>query len=206
MLIPRLSFAFAVVAAVAASQLPEFAQQYRQRLGGAIDELSREVVQFDVEAEAASLTPEGAIDRLRQNSDSLAHKRGDAMVYTIDRLGRLQHQRDSFASAGPLLRVVVMMRDFDVPIAARAFENFEPAVPTTSESFICMAIGFFAGGGLIRLLGLPFRRRAQPEPAVAARTIEADSAMAARNAKLLRQRINRYTLPHLDKVVEREKL
>jgi hypothetical protein len=207
MLIPRLSFAFAILSAVAASQLPEFAQQYRQRLGGAIDELNREVVQFDADADAAHLTPEGAIDRLRQNADSLAQRRGDAMVYAVERLGRLERQRDSFATAGPLLRVAVMMRDFDVPIASRAFENFEPAVPTTSESFVCMAIGFVAGGGLVRLLGLPFRRRAQPQQPVPARSaVPAEDPIAARNARLLRQRINRYTLPHLGETAEREKL
>ena len=35
------------------SQTPEFAQQYRQRLGGAVDELQRIVLQFDDDVRAA---------------------------------------------------------------------------------------------------------------------------------------------------------
>jgi len=42
--------------ALAGSQIPEFAQQYRQRLGGAIDELNRMIAQFDSEAAGQSLT------------------------------------------------------------------------------------------------------------------------------------------------------
>jgi hypothetical protein len=39
MLVGRLALFFGLLLAVAASQIPEYAQQYRQRLGGAIDEL-----------------------------------------------------------------------------------------------------------------------------------------------------------------------
>ncbi len=50
MLARRLALAIALVAAFVGSQGPEFAQQYRQRLGGALDEVRRSVVQFDAEA------------------------------------------------------------------------------------------------------------------------------------------------------------
>jgi len=41
MIFNRIAFALALFAAVLGSQFPEFAQQYRQRLGGALDELDR---------------------------------------------------------------------------------------------------------------------------------------------------------------------
>ena len=46
----RLSMAIGLLCGLAATQAPEFAQQYRQRLAGAVDELSRIVNQFDAEA------------------------------------------------------------------------------------------------------------------------------------------------------------
>ena len=40
MILRRFALMFGLFCGVAASQLPEFAQQYRQRLGGALDELT----------------------------------------------------------------------------------------------------------------------------------------------------------------------
>ena len=42
--------AFGLLGGLVASQAPEFGQQYRQRLGGAIDELNRVVARFDEDA------------------------------------------------------------------------------------------------------------------------------------------------------------
>ena len=53
---PRpISFALSLLGAALATQAPEFAQQYRQRLGGAIDELRGMVAQFDAEASFCGL-------------------------------------------------------------------------------------------------------------------------------------------------------
>ncbi|HEY1735600.1 MAG TPA: DUF2937 family protein, partial [Methylovirgula sp.] len=48
---------------------------------------------------------------------------------------------------------------FDPVIAARAYETYQPAVPTSWEGFLAGIIGFFAGGALIHLIGLPIRYR-----------------------------------------------
>ena len=65
------AFALGLLGAVTASQGPEFAQQYRQRLGGSIDELHRIVARFDADAAANGETRERAIGRLRGNPDDL---------------------------------------------------------------------------------------------------------------------------------------
>ena len=64
------AFALGLMGAVTASQGPEFAQQYRQRLGGAIDELRRAIARFDADAQAHGETRERAIARLRGNADT----------------------------------------------------------------------------------------------------------------------------------------
>jgi hypothetical protein len=43
----RLALAIAVLAGLIGSQGPEFAQQYRQRLGGTLEEIKRIVSEFD---------------------------------------------------------------------------------------------------------------------------------------------------------------
>ena len=52
----RLALAIAVLAELIGSQGPEFTQQYRQRLGGALEELNRIVAEFDAEAGRENLT------------------------------------------------------------------------------------------------------------------------------------------------------
>ena len=47
MLARPIALAVALVLGFLLSQAPEFAQQYRQRLGGAVDELARIITQFD---------------------------------------------------------------------------------------------------------------------------------------------------------------
>jgi hypothetical protein len=53
----RFALAVAVLARLIGSQAPEFAQQYRQRLGGALEELNRIIAEFEAEVRAENLTP-----------------------------------------------------------------------------------------------------------------------------------------------------
>ena len=73
----RLAFAIAVLAGLIGSQAPEFAQQYRQRLGGALGELNRIVSEFDSEVQRVNLSRAEALQRLEDNADPLARERGE---------------------------------------------------------------------------------------------------------------------------------
>lgn len=155
---PRtISLAVALVGAVAASQAPEFAQQYRQRLGGAIDELQSVVSRFDEDATAQGLDRRGALERLGGNTDPLARARADAASVSITRLDRLSRQRDAMAEAGPVGRIVSVAADPDPLVARRALEAFEPAIPTTGEGLLVAGLGFLGSYGLVRLMARPFR-------------------------------------------------
>ena len=150
--------AMGLLGGVVASQGPEFAQQYRQRLGGAIDELRRVVQRFDADAGANGQSREGAVDRLRANPDDLVSRQGDAMRANIERLERLERQRQTFVEAGPFQRLVVLVRDGDVDLARAAYQDFEPAVPTTQEGLVAAGAGFLGGWSLTWLVGAFFRR------------------------------------------------
>jgi hypothetical protein len=68
MLSRTLSLAIGLLCAIAAAQLPELAQQYRQRLGGAIDEVRVIVERFDTDAATNQLNREQALTRLAESS------------------------------------------------------------------------------------------------------------------------------------------
>ena len=57
LLLRRLALAIGLVCGLLGTQAPEFAQQYRQRLAGAVDELSRVVATFDAEARGQEPDP-----------------------------------------------------------------------------------------------------------------------------------------------------
>src|SRR4051794_34155941 len=67
MFLRRIAVLIGLFFAVVASQLPEYAQQYRQRLGGAIDELNALIARFDAEAAQSGMNEEQGIAHLQQS-------------------------------------------------------------------------------------------------------------------------------------------
>ena len=139
---------------IVASQGPEFAQQYRQRIGGAVDELRQVITRFDSDARASGETKDSAIARLRSNADDFVSRQGAAMQANVERLGRLETHRETMMQAGPFSRVALMMRDGDRDVMEAVYRDFEPAVPVTEEGILSTVIGFVAvWGGLLLLTG-----------------------------------------------------
>ena len=162
-----LALSLGLFTGLAASQAPEFAQQYRQRIGGAIDELRRVTARFDENARAENLTREQAIARLSVQDDPVARRQGPAAAEIVDRLGRLERQRDAVAEAGPFVRLAALARGFDGPLARATYLDFEPAWPATTEGLVTGGAGFILGWGLFRFvlrgLGRLGRLRRRPE-------------------------------------------
>jgi hypothetical protein len=157
----RLALAIALLAGLIGSQGPEFAQQYRQRLGGAVAELNRIVAEFDAEAQRENLKPAEGLNRLEENADPLARQRGEAMAETIDRATELKEQLQAMTTAGPLTRLYVMAKDFDPEIAQSTLDNYEPATPLTFEALTAAGLGAVWGWGATHLIAWPLRRRSR---------------------------------------------
>jgi hypothetical protein len=160
MLLRRLALAIGLVCGLLGTQAPEFAQQYRQRLAGAVDELCRVVSAFDAEAKAEGVSPEAAIRRLEDNSDPLAKERGRDMAQDKSRLDRLQAALAAFTGGAPVRRLFAMLATFDAPTAERAWMDFQPAVPTTVEGFVVGGAAWALGWLATHLTLWPARRRA----------------------------------------------
>lgn len=152
-----LSGALIVVSAVTASQLPEFAQQYRQRIGGAVDELRSFVTRFDSDAASQGLSRNDALARHLVSADEFFRKRGQSMQITIDRLDRLAIQQKAMSDDSAVVRLVNFAGYADRDLTKATFNAFEPAIPVTTEGGILAAIGAALGWMLARLLGAPKR-------------------------------------------------
>jgi hypothetical protein len=149
--------------ALTASQLPEFAQQYRQRLGGAVDEMRQIVADFDADAARNQLTRTEALDRYRRVDEPFLREQGGSVAASIQRYETLAEQRARLESAPPLMRPIVILRNPDTRVVRGAWQDYEPALPTTPAGLVWAALGFFLLGGLVSLLrqlgGIARRRR-----------------------------------------------
>ncbi|MDB5540929.1 MAG: Methyl-accepting chemotaxis protein [Devosia sp.] len=145
------------------SQFPEYAQQYTQRLGGAVDELKIITEDFDKAATEAGLQRDEAIGRFSKTGDGFIAARGESMARTFQRYEQLSATLAEVRGATGWERFTKLPEYLDSEIGARALSDYQPAVPVTLEGFAYAGAGFFLGyavlSALVGFLMLPFRRR-----------------------------------------------
>jgi len=142
-----------------ASQAPEFAQQYRQRLEGARQELTQVVADFDEDASRNDLEREEALALQDNSQERFLRDRAQSVRRTIARAEHLDRQSARLDELPRALRPMVVMADPDGTVFSGTLRDFEPAVPLTSHGLIWTAAGLLLGLGVVRLVTFPFRRR-----------------------------------------------
>ena len=145
------------------SQFPEYAQQYTQRLGGAVDELRVITEDFDRAAVAGGLDRQAALERYNASNDDFLAGRGSSMTATFQRYEQLSTTLDRIEDAGPIERFQSLPAYLDSDIGRRTLQAYQPAVPVTMEGILYAGGGFILGylvlSGLWRFASLPFKRR-----------------------------------------------
>jgi len=145
------------------SQFPEYAQQYTQRLGGAVDELRVIAEEFDRAAAEGGLDRQAALQRFNASNDDFLAGRGNSMSATFQRYDMLSATLAQIEGAGPVERLQSLPAYLDSDIGRRTLENYKPAMPVTMEGILYAGSGFILGylvlSALVRLIGMPFRRR-----------------------------------------------
>jgi len=156
-----LALAAGVAGAAAASQYPEFSQQYIQRLAGKVDALTLIVADFDQSAAAHNLTRVAALDQMRGTGFLTA--RHDDMQAAFARQQRLADNLTFLRLATPLERIAMPHRLADPKVFTATWADFRPALPLTLAGAVAAVLGFLGGSvvvsGLMSLLAWPFRRR-----------------------------------------------
>jgi hypothetical protein len=157
----------ALFGALISSQFPEFSAQYRQRLGGALEELRVIVSEFDASATRSGLSRDDALARFDETGEPFLQEQGSSAGTTIRRFENLASQRDRLETASPVMRPVVVLSGPDRRVLEGTWQDYEPAVPVTPSGFVWAALGFFLAGGLVSLIRQVFsamrRRRAHRE-------------------------------------------
>jgi hypothetical protein len=157
---PTLFALLALIPALLFAQAPEFMQQYRQRIGGAADELAIVVRNFDEDSRRSGYDRQAALAVMGRNTERLVREQGQRMHFYIVRLDRLNRQHAALVGGVTVAGVVAVAQDYDETILRQTWNAFEPAFPTTMTGFVFAITGWALAFLLLVLLALAFRRRA----------------------------------------------
>ncbi len=135
----------AVSAGVLFSQAPELSQQYRQRLGGAIDELTSRIQDFDEQANHNGLDRLEAMNVYARSPERFIRSQGETVRRIFERYEKLSNQMEELTVSSPILRPLVVARRLDPVTFSNAWRDFVPAVPLSVAGAVWSIIGLIAG-------------------------------------------------------------
>jgi hypothetical protein len=154
-----------VAGAAACAQLPEFMQQYLQRLGGHLDEARRQLAIFVRTAQEAGLTLPHYVERLTSNADHVAARTGGIVQDLVVRVDELAAAETALRGTSTWTRPFIFLRHLDGDIASGTWNVFRPAMPVTLEGLayaLCgvgLALTVYHGA-----IKWPWRRLCHPKP------------------------------------------
>jgi hypothetical protein len=165
--------ALCVIGAVAFSQVPEFMQQYLQRLGGHLDEARRQLLHFQQVAAQSGLSLDRLIGQTTANTDPAVARLSTVMTEAITRVDTLASAQAAIQDASLWSRPFVFLRHADFAIVRATWTIFKPAVPTTVEGLVYALLGMLVLIAIYHLgIKYPISRirapraagRAEPKP------------------------------------------
>jgi len=130
-----------VAGAVAFSQVPEFIQQYVQRLGGHLDEARRQLEQFQATAAKSGLTLDQLIHATSATADPAVARLGTVIRASQARVEALAADEQAIRAAHLFDRPLVFLHHADPEIVRATWSIFRPAVPTTAEGLVYALVG-----------------------------------------------------------------
>lgn len=139
-----LGAAIAATGAILGSQFLAFIQQYRQRLGGHLDEAARNLREVST-GEIGQL-----LDDVTRTAVSLVAER---------RVEDLQGAIDRIESASPLAKPFVFARHIDYDIANATWTSFQPALPLDAVNLTYSAVALLVSWALYRAITSAFFHR-----------------------------------------------
>lgn len=141
--------------AVAFSQVPTYAQQYTQRLGGAVSELERSVAEYQALAARQNMTLTEFVDSLQGNAQV-----EDTKAVILGQAERLRRMRADLASLSdldwrPQSLIPRLNRFGHRDVQTGTWEAFQPALPVTLAGAMWLGLGVLCGlliAGVLRAL------------------------------------------------------
>jgi len=160
-----IAYGFAGGGAAAASQAPAYAQQYVQRLGGAVAELERSVAEYEALAARQGQTLEAWIGSMQGNAPVAEMK--TAIAGQVARLAQLKADLAALSSGdwSPQALLPHLARFGDLGIQEGTWESFQPGMQFTAAGLMWIGLGAATGlllAAALRALGGRIFARRRP--------------------------------------------
>lgn len=143
---------FVVFGAFIGSQIPEFFQQYTQRLAGHVAELSYQVDGLKKIASISGKTLDQYIHKFMINSDPDFVRQGEFMDGILIRWQELNQALFKLTQASIWEHPFVFLKEMDYSIARSTYQSFQPGLNLSTEGFLYACLGILAGYGFYHLI------------------------------------------------------
>lgn len=124
----------AIVFGIGMSQVPEFTQQYQQRLGGAVDELRIITEEFDRTAASQGMSRNQAL--ATYTGSRFLTVRSEDLQSTFERYENLSEDLRILSDADALGRFTSFLHMTDNQLVNSTWSAYEPAVPVDPDGFV----------------------------------------------------------------------
>jgi hypothetical protein len=133
---------FVLAGAIGGSQVPQFVQQYLQRLGGALQIAQEFVGKYEPLARSEGLTIDAFARQLADSADPKAARLGQAVLGQVERTAALEEHAELLTAAAPLVRPWELIRHHDAELLAGTWRDYRY---TLTLDPVFGAAGAFAG-------------------------------------------------------------
>lgn len=148
-LIDRLCIVFG---AFMGSQVPQFMQQYSQRLSGHVTELEHLVEQLRKTASLSHKTLDQYIQKFLSSSDPDFVHQGHFMQGIVNRWDELNQSYLSLMQSSPLSRPFTFLYGLKSDIAGSTFDSFQPGLSLNLEGLCYTGVGIVCGWAFFKVV------------------------------------------------------
>jgi len=150
------AIALAVLLGFAVSQLPRFIQEYEQRLGGALQEATRQLDEFHRNADGAGLSFNEYVGRHLDSNDAAMRATGRTIQDSVHRVSDLRDEARRLGEASKFAKPLVLARTFDASLLRATWDSFG-VTATFDPAFgaIGLVLGWLLNGLLWLLVPRP---------------------------------------------------
>ncbi len=148
---------FAAIGGLVFLQVPQFYQQYTQRLAGHVDELK---IMIGTITQAAEKNGKGLIayiHKFLQHSDPDFASQGAMMKMMVDRESQLSNSLLAIQEAGPFSRPYYFVKNLNIDICWATLKDFQPGLMLTTEALLYALLGICAGVLLYKSIAFLFK-------------------------------------------------
>ncbi len=151
-----LAILFMMMGAISFSQGPEFIQQYRQRVGGALDEINRLMAEFDRDIAIHGLTREQALSTFQTSAIPFLIQRGASMRATFDRQNLLIDHKRQLDRPDLIHNALEIIYIHDKNMLLNTVKDYRVAIPLSAQGIVISAAGAALGWMIGQILGWLF--------------------------------------------------